>query len=382
MRAKEFRARVEPLRHEGSVPYVRTETEEHNSRPAPADAYREFKMLVGEVYGSTAYTQTSYVLNPGLDSTFPLLAAAASLFQFYDFIDLEFYYEPSINSYNSQGVLCLSANADGILAPAPQTIEDQLNNTISVSAMPHCHQSFEVSDVLRKRSAYFVRGDAQRAGADPRFSDLGILTVGVEGMAAAMVGALVGRIHVRGLVKLMDALQEPNTFVLPYYLSQVFVTKASKTANISTNLLLGSTAPALTDYVCNDAAQLSPYAEYPYCDLSGWELSSGNLICPATAMYDITIDLLMYVNTPAANDIDMSVVYVKLFLGAEVIPLKTVAHSGGYAEKAAGSIGCVHAWTNIRIPVTASTLLSLNAFLNNFGSVNYIVQGVVSIKTI
>lgn len=146
-----------------------------------------------------AFTNTSYVVNPGLASSFPWLAALANQYQQYKFNGLVFEFKTlssDITSGGALGSVVMASNYDVVAAPFASKIEME-NSQYAVSAKPSCSQihTMECLPSATANVLYYVRNNstAESLGQDNRFYDLAnfqLATAGLPGSAGTVLGEL------------------------------------------------------------------------------------------------------------------------------------------------------------------------------------------------
>jgi len=187
-----------------------------SSNPKPTDRAESFDELIGTVTGQTAFTLTSFAVNPGNATTFPWLSKIASLYERYKFSRLEFYFQHDVSQYASQGqqgLVLLSVLFDSASA-APST-KTQIEATFPhVICMPNQNSLLKVP-VAKLHPAglpFYVRPGNVPGGADVKTYDCANLFLTVQGMVGA---GEVGELHVRGSVVLMDRILDSSVSAAP-----------------------------------------------------------------------------------------------------------------------------------------------------------------------
>jgi hypothetical protein len=136
--------------------------------------HREY---LGDITGTTAFTNAAYPLNPGMSTTFPWLSTIADNYQEYKFHGLIFEFRPLITDFVASGapgvvVMATNYNADLPVYTSKQTME---NSEFAVSVKPtnalmhgvECSEK-ETDPVIR-----YVRNGAVVTGQDLKAYDLG-----------------------------------------------------------------------------------------------------------------------------------------------------------------------------------------------------------------
>lgn len=153
----------------------------------------------GTVYGSIAYNQNIYPINPGQSQMFPRLSRTATLYERYKFDFLEFYYQHDVSEYNPEGtsgLVYLSCKYDAA-APPPATTTQIDSSEPKVRCMPSENAVLNVpSAQLHPRGdPKFVRPGALPGGSDIKLYDVGNLFVTTSGQVADTTE--IGKLYVR-----------------------------------------------------------------------------------------------------------------------------------------------------------------------------------------
>lgn len=166
----------------------------HSNSETVVLRHREY---ITDISSSTAFTQSSYAINPGLDTTFPFLSAIAQNFQEYSFNGLVFEFKStSANALNSTNtalgtvIMVASYRAD---APSFVNKQQMLNEMWSVDCKPAESMVLPVECDPSENPfrVQYVRGTTVPTGQDPKLYDLAKLTIATVGsQAAAVVGEL------------------------------------------------------------------------------------------------------------------------------------------------------------------------------------------------
>jgi hypothetical protein len=136
--------------------------------------HREY---LGDIQGTTAFTNAQYPLNPGLPQTFPWLSTVAENYQEYKFHGVVFEFRPLITDFVTNGAPGVVVMATNYNADAPVYINKQQmeNSEFAVSVKPtialmhgvECEMS---QTILPQR---YVRTGAVPVGQDLRLYDYG-----------------------------------------------------------------------------------------------------------------------------------------------------------------------------------------------------------------
>jgi len=257
------------------------------SEAAPrTDDFIEFDEVITTVSGSSTFSIQHFDVNPGLASTFPRSSIQSSQYTGYTFGFCEFYYRPTITEFTSSGKVMMSFDLDGADSIDPVSNAEMENNTIHRDGMPHQSMGFEIAGVSRKLKYNFVRTGPVLLGADPKLADVGRLWLAVNGTPTGLIGEL----RVRGWLKAKDRLQNPAGFALPLYLTQVFLPAVYPAVdNVDTTIGFTFTPPTVST-----GLGFAPYSDLDPINVSGWAVSAGQLLAPASAVYQITVHATFY----------------------------------------------------------------------------------------
>lgn len=161
--------------------------------------HREY---IGDVLATTAYTNNSYLVNPGLNRTFPWLSQLANAFELYRLRGVIFEY----NSTSSDALLSsATSTALGTVVMATEydiadtqysNKRDMLASQYSCSSKPSLSfiHPIECKKSLSAQTMLFTRGVAVPTGYDPRLYDFCRFNIATEGMQAA--GGILGELWV------------------------------------------------------------------------------------------------------------------------------------------------------------------------------------------
>jgi len=137
-------------------------------------SHREY---LGEITGTTAFTNTVYPINPGMSQTFPWLSQIAASYQQYKFHGLIFEFRPLITDFvtsGAPGVICLTTNYDAN-KPSFVTRQEAENAEFATSTKPTMGLGhfIELDPKEVQNNLYNVRTGVPAAGTDLRFYDYG-----------------------------------------------------------------------------------------------------------------------------------------------------------------------------------------------------------------
>lgn len=159
--------------------------------------HREY---IADVTATTAFTNTSYDINPGLNGSFPYLAQIAKAFELYRLRGLVYEFK----STSSDAVLSSAASsALGVVAMATQynslnpgftNLIAMENHEFSCASKPSCdfYHPVECKKSLIPNSELYVRTGAVPSGGDIRLFDIGQFNIATSGMqnATGIIGQL------------------------------------------------------------------------------------------------------------------------------------------------------------------------------------------------
>ncbi len=165
----------------------------YNTKAANIIRHREY---ITDIFGSTnAFSKVSYLLNPGLDSTFPWLAPIANSYQCYRF-------RGAIVEFKSLSSEYSTANYLGYVAIASQynSVEPAYTDRMSMNNSEYSNSGKPSEDLLHPiecapqqlvLSELYTRSTDVPSNADPRMYDLCRVTVATGGQTSnAVVGEL------------------------------------------------------------------------------------------------------------------------------------------------------------------------------------------------
>ncbi len=149
--------------------------------------HREY---LGDILGTTAFTNNSFPLNPGISTTFPWLSVIAQNYQQFRFHGLIFEFRPLITDFvtsGAPGVVVLATNYNADQAPY-MTKQEMENSEYAVSVKPtlpllHGVECATLQTVLNQM---YVRTGTLPASNDLKFTDLGLLQLGTQSNPAGI----------------------------------------------------------------------------------------------------------------------------------------------------------------------------------------------------
>ncbi len=228
-----------------------------------------FREYVGEVAGTTGWTTTTYVIQPGLQTLFVWLSAIAGNYDKYKFRRLRFCYETE-SPTSQAGSVVLVIDPD-VLDAAPMSKQEALSFEMKQRTAPWqpCCLDFDIARAAQ-RDLMYVRGGSVPTGADQRLYDLGNLYVGTQNCSGS-----TGELWVEYEVEL--------------HAPQANVTPVSSKWTGSTSLTAAALVGADAAYAVNSNA--------------GWALTNAStLTCTVAGDYLFTLNIVgtTLVNTSTA----------------------------------------------------------------------------------
>ena len=153
--------------------------------------HREY---LGDIVGTTDFTNRGYPLNPGIVETFPWLSSVADNYAQYRFHGLIFEFRPLITDFVTSGapgvvVMATNYNADD---PIYSTKQEMENSEFAVSVKPtmqlmHGVECAVDQSVLRQM---YIRTGELPTGQDKKFTDLGNFQFATQANPTQTLGEL------------------------------------------------------------------------------------------------------------------------------------------------------------------------------------------------
>jgi hypothetical protein len=154
-------------------------------------SHREY---LGDITGTTAFTNRRYPINPGSAITFPWLSTIAQNYQQYKIHGLIFEFRPLITDFVTSGapgvvVMATNYNADEPLYTTKQAME---NSEYAVSVKPTCNliHGVECASNQTVLSELYVRPGGLLSNLDLKFTDLGNFQFATQGNPTQLLGEL------------------------------------------------------------------------------------------------------------------------------------------------------------------------------------------------
>ncbi len=161
--------------------------------------HREY---IGDVTATTAFTNRTYLVNPGLTTTFPWLSQVANSFELYRLRGVIFEFNStssdallSSSTSTALGTVVMATEYD--IADTPYSNKrDMLTAEHSCSSKPSVSfiHPIECKRSLSAQNTLFTRGNAVPEGYDPRLYDFCRFNIATEGMQAN--GGVLGELWI------------------------------------------------------------------------------------------------------------------------------------------------------------------------------------------
>jgi hypothetical protein len=154
-------------------------------------SHREY---LGDITGTTAFTNRQYPINPGSSITFPWLSTIAQNYQQYKMHGIIFEFRPLITDFVTSGapgvvVMATNYNADEPIYTTKQAME---NSEYAVSVKPTCNlmHGVECASNQTVLSELYVRPGGVASNLDLKFTDLGNFQFATQGNPTQLLGEL------------------------------------------------------------------------------------------------------------------------------------------------------------------------------------------------
>jgi hypothetical protein len=166
---------------------------------------------IGEINGSVLFTTTAYPMNPGQAATHPWGSRLASLYEEYDYEELEFYYKREVSEFATNGqtgkvILSIDYDAADAAPTSKQQVEDTQPHMDGMPCTARISLKADVS-LMRKQPSKYVRFGAQQSGTDLRVYDAGNFYISTQGCVNTNV---IGELHVKYRVRVKVPVLTPN----------------------------------------------------------------------------------------------------------------------------------------------------------------------------
>lgn len=153
--------------------------------------HREY---IGDITGTTGFTNRTFPLNPGVSQTFPWLSSIAENYQEYKFHGLIFEFRPLITDFVTSGapgviVMATNYNSDASAYSSKQQME---NSEYAVSVKPTLDLIHGVECEIQQTvlPQLYVRTGSVPSGQDLRLYDQGLFQFASQGNPSQLLGEL------------------------------------------------------------------------------------------------------------------------------------------------------------------------------------------------
>jgi len=166
------------------------------------------KELLAEVTSQSAFNLLTYVINPGLATTFPFLSQIAKLFQEYIFVKLKFYVAPRVATTSSCGLF--QAMLTNFKVPAPTSVQELMTITGATESASYKPRSIRISpeDLQLTGPTRAVRVSALDNVENSDLYDVGRFFLARSGGDATLNDDAVGDLYVSYTVKLFNPIPD------------------------------------------------------------------------------------------------------------------------------------------------------------------------------
>jgi hypothetical protein len=153
--------------------------------------HREF---LGDINGTTQFTNRPFALNPWDANTFPWLSTVAKNYQQYRIHGMIFEFRPLITDFvtsGAPGVVVFATNYNSA-DPVFRSKVEMENSEYAVSVKPtqNLIHAIECSAAETSITKLYVRNSAVPSGQDPRLYDLGLTQLASQGNPVQLIGEL------------------------------------------------------------------------------------------------------------------------------------------------------------------------------------------------
>jgi hypothetical protein len=178
---------------------------------------------LGDISGSVAFAKREYNINPGDSITFPWLSGVAQNYSQYKIHGMIFTFESrsaeALNSTNTALGTLLIATQYNVNERAYSNKQEMENSVFSTATKPSnsAMHPIECDPQEKVLELMYVRTPDQSGTEDPRFYDLGTVTVATVGMQAA---AIIGEIWVTYEIEFFKPILIPGGYNSPLWAHQ------------------------------------------------------------------------------------------------------------------------------------------------------------------
>ncbi len=202
--------------------------------------------LIATVNGSSAFSLTSYALNPGNATTFPFASRTAANYDRYEIDFLEVYYKPSQSMFSTQGaagMVGISVVADAKQSPPSTKVMAEVCQVKTLGLVSKSHlvkvpKKFMMSATNQK---HLVRSGQLPGGADITLYDCGQIFFWTQGEANSNE---IGELRIRYKFRLLNPVLETSTTAPTNYRVAWLTSNGAEscTTAVSKTLALATTA--------------------------------------------------------------------------------------------------------------------------------------------
>lgn len=329
-----YNVRVNTIAH--GVPEGKTIPAFGNMAHATIVRHREYITDVVCPATPTAFNNTSYSLNPGLNTTFPWMAQLAASYDQYQIRGMVFEFKAMSSDYagtTAMGTVILATNYDATDANYTSKLIME-NSQYCVSDKPSRDQvhAIECDPAVSFSPIKYNRTGGIAAGRDPRLYDHGVFQIATQGLSAT-AGQVIGELWVTYEV----ALFKPNLINVIPNSGIILVDHFDLSTAVSASNYLGpdttTTVNAATGSSLGGTIKNSTYS-FPAA------ISSGNFILRYTVFGAATT-----ITNAMANTANVNLVGLNMFnqVGTD---------TASYASPASGSL--INTNTNFTLAVTVT----------------------------
>lgn len=203
--------------------------------------HREFVAAIKSP--GTAFTNTTYDINPGNSSLFPWLSTVARSYQQYKVLGMVAVYKPLTSDYAASGGLgqVILATNYNVNDPAYSSAIQMENSEYAVAVKPSkgALHVLECASALRRNDPFYVYDPNADTGAvsDKRFYDMGKLQVATEGLSTT-ADVTIGQLWVTYEIELIKPVLPVAATIPPPFYPGYWSSVSWKSDTWDTNLAL------------------------------------------------------------------------------------------------------------------------------------------------
>lgn len=169
-------------------------------------SHREY---ISDVYGPStgAFTNQSYRVNPGLETTFPWLSQIAANFEEYQFDKLLFIYRATISESTvgsgQAGTIVMATDYNAAHQPfADKQLMMEYHGAASGKVTDNHVHGVECDPGKVPSGMRYIRGNSIPAGEDPKTYDVGTFQFAIQNIPTAFFNSCIGELWVEYTVRL------------------------------------------------------------------------------------------------------------------------------------------------------------------------------------